>query len=188
MNTSATTFASEASSATSRAYLPSSTQQGAQHGNPPVMGIRLPQAGFPMAQVIGLPAVADNAPQFTKHSASSSPRARFCAAIRNGDGIMVKHLLGIGQGDVNTIDPATCMTGLLLAALHGHAEIVLLLCKGASRRDLHRTDAHGNSAMMLAAGAGHADVVTLLLHQGAESDQQTPTQVSPPATQTPPSQ
>jgi ankyrin repeat protein len=125
-----------------------------------------------MAAVSGLPVVADSAPHFTDHPASSSPRSRFCAAVCNGDGTAVKNLLGIGQGDVNTIDPATGMTALLLAALHGHDDIVLLLCKGASRRDLHRTDAHGNSALMLAAGAGHADMVTLLLHRGAEVDQE----------------
>lgn len=125
-----------------------------------------------MAPVSGMPAVADNPPHFTNHCASSSPRSRFCAAVRNGDATAVKKLLGLGQGDVNTIDPATGMTALLLAALHGHADIVLLLCRETTRRDLHRTDAHGNSALMLAAGAGHADVVTLLLDRGATVDQE----------------
>ena len=172
MSTSATTSASTASSSTSRAYLPSSTQQSAEHGNTPVMRIRVSQASSPKPPFTGPPAVADNAPHFTDHSASNSPRSRFCAAVRHGDSSAVDNLLGIGQGDVNTIDPATGMTGLLLAALHGHDDVVRLLCKGASRRDLHRTDAHGNSALMLAASAGHADVVALLLNLGADVNQE----------------
>jgi ankyrin repeat protein len=172
MNTSATTSASEASSATSRAYLPSSTQQSVQYGNPPILSVRLPQTGFPKATATSLPAVADNPPHFISHSASRSPRSWFCAVVRHGDATAFNELLGIGQGDVNTIDPTTRITVLLLAALHGHDDVVLHLCKGASRRDLHRTDAHGNSALMLAAGAGHAHVVTLLLNLGAEVDQE----------------
>jgi ankyrin repeat protein len=172
MSTSATTSASGASSATSRAYLPSSTQHTAPPGHAPEVGIRLPQTGFAMPPVTGMPAVAHNAPHFIDRPASSSPRSRFCAAVCDGDATTVKNLVRIGQGDVNTIDPATGMSVLLLAALHGHDDIVLLLCKGATHRDLHRTDFHGNSALMLAAGAGHADVVTLLLDRGAKVDQE----------------
>ena len=172
MTTSTTAPVSGAPSATSRASLPLSTQQQLAHGQAPTMGIRLPQASFPAPSANGMLAVANNAPHFINHPASNSPRSRLCAAVCHGDGTAVKNLVRLGLGDVNTIDPATGMTVLMLAALHGHDDIVLLLCKGATHRDLHRTDSHGNSALMLAAGAGHADVMTLLLDRGATVDQE----------------
>ena len=170
MITSTTAPASGAPTATSRASLPLSTQQQPAHGRAPTMCIRLPQASFPVAPATGTPAVADNAPHLINHSASNSPRSRLFAAVRNGDGNAVKSLIRAGQCDLDIIDPATGMNVLLVAARHGHDDIVHLLCKGATRSDLHRTDAQGNSALMLAAGAGHADLVTLRVERGADVD------------------
>ena len=132
------------------------------------MGIRLPQASFPAASANGMLAVANNAPHFINHPASNSPRSRLCAAVCHGDGTAVKNLVRLGLGDVNTIDPATGMTVLMLAALHGHDDIVLLLCKGATHRDLHRTDSHGNTALMKLAAKGQTGIARRLIDAGAD--------------------
>ena len=120
MNTSTTPPASGASSAASRASLPSSTQQQvAQPGQAPNMGIRLPQNGFLVAPATGTPAAPDSAQHIVSHAVSDSPRSRFCIAARNGDSTAVKRMVMNGEGDLNTINPATGMTAS--AAAHASA-------------------------------------------------------------------
>ena len=156
---------SGASSTTSRTQPALSTQQ--QAAQPPGIGIRLPQASILAPAASGMPAVPDSAPQFISRPAPDSPRSRLCAAARDGDATAVKRMLAAGIGDLNTVDPVTCMTALVLASRRGHDDVVFLLCKGAAANDIHRADAQGGSALMLAAAAGHTDVVELLLGKAA---------------------
>ena len=153
------------SSTTFHAQQPLSTQQ--QAALPPGIGIRLPQAGIMALAASGMPAVPDSAPQLRRRPAPDSPRSRLCAAARDGDVMAVKLMLAAGNGDLNTVDPVTGMSALVLAARRGHDDVVFLLCNGASASDIHRADAHGDSALTLAAAAGHADVVELLLGKAA---------------------
>ena len=156
---------SGASSTTSRTQPALSKQQ--QAAQPPGIGIRLPQASILAPAASGMPAVPDSAPQFISRPAPDSPRSRLCAAARDGDATAVKRMLAAGIGDLNTVDPVTGMTALVLASRRGHDDVVFLLCKGAAANDIHRADAQGGSALMLAAAAGHTDVVELLLGKAA---------------------
>lgn len=110
------------SPATPHTQLPTSAQQ--QAAQPPSMGIRLLQSSILAPAPSGMPAVPDSAPQSID---SCSPCFRLCAAARDGDGTGVKRLLAAGNSDLNTIDPATGLTALMLAAQNGHDDVVLIV-------------------------------------------------------------
>lgn len=160
MDMGTTASISTTSSTASPARLPSSAQQPA--ARPPAMGIRLPQAGVLSPTPSGGAFVVEVGPQFAQADAGDALHSRLCPAARRGDATAVKRMLAAGEGNLNTIDPDSGLTVLALAAMHGHGDVVFLLCKGASASDIHR-DALGGSALTLAAAYGHTDVAELLL-------------------------
>lgn len=92
-------------------------------------------------------------------------------ACREGDVAAVKRLLAAGSIAVNAIDPDTRLTPLMLAARHGHDDVVMVLMKGPQGADLQLQNSRGDSALSLAAGAGKDDAVELLLLKKAQPDQ-----------------
>lgn len=124
--------------------------------------MRLPQTRVLPPTPSGVSAVPDSVPQFALRDAGDAPRLRLCAAVLAGDATAVKRMLAAGDGNLNTVDPDTGMTVLALAAMHGHGDVVFLLCKGASVDDIHHFGL-GGSAMKLAAAYGHIEVAELLL-------------------------
>jgi ankyrin repeat protein len=85
-------------------------------------------------------------------------------AISRGDGQSVLDLLGRGT-DVNARD-SYGQTGLMLAAHHGHREIVDILI--THQADLNVTAKFGLSALMLAIVAGHPEVARVIANAGAD--------------------
>jgi ankyrin repeat protein len=128
--------------------------------------MRLPQTRVLPPTPSCVSAVPDSAPQFALRDAGDAPRLRLCAAVLDGDATAVKRMLAAGDGNLNTVDPDSGTTVLALAAMHGHGDIVFLLCKGASASDIHREAAVG-SALMLAASSSQTDVMELLLGKSA---------------------
>lgn len=112
-------------------------------------------------------AASHTPPRFTGGDGCALPRISLHVAARNGDAKTIRHMLATGSGDFGMIDPVTGYSALMLAARHGHADIVSLLCDYASDIDLHRQDAQGDTALMLAAAGGHGAVVSLLIDAGA---------------------
>ncbi|MFS0755600.1 ankyrin repeat domain-containing protein [Noviherbaspirillum sp. 1P10PC] len=92
-------------------------------------------------------------------------------ACREGDVAIVKRLLAAGSIAVNAIDPDTRLTPLMLAAWHGHDDVVFMLTKAAGSADVQLLNSRGDSALSLAAGAGKDEVVELLLFKKAQPDQ-----------------
>ncbi len=92
-------------------------------------------------------------------------------ACRDGDAATVKRLLAAGSIAVNGIDPDTRLTPLMLAARHGHDDVVLVLMKGPQGASVNLQNSRGDSALSLAAGAGKDDAVELLLFKKAQPDQ-----------------
>jgi len=92
-------------------------------------------------------------------------------ACRDGDAATVKRLLAAGSIAVNAIDPDTRLSPLMLAARHGHDDVVLVLMKGQQGASVNLQNSRGDSALSLAAGAGKDDAVELLLFKKAQPDQ-----------------
>ncbi|HEX8884222.1 MAG TPA: ankyrin repeat domain-containing protein, partial [Noviherbaspirillum sp.] len=92
-------------------------------------------------------------------------------ACRDGDANTVKRLLAAGSITVNAIDPDTRLTPLMLAAWHGHDDVVFMLTKAGQGADVQLQNGRGDSALSLAAGAGKDDVIELLLLKKAQPDQ-----------------
>ena len=107
-------------------------------------------------------------PRFFQNTAPASPRSQLRALAGAGDGTAIKRLLAHSKPDLNTPDPATGLTALMLAASQGHDDVVFLLAKGMEAQAIHCQTMQGDSALTLAAAAGHADVVALLLSKGAQ--------------------
>ena len=85
-------------------------------------------------------------------------------AIRQGDVAAVKDLLRSGV-NIDALDRYG-QTALMLAAHHGHSEIVELLVEQGA--DLNVTAKYTLSALMLAVVAGHKDIARLLARAGAD--------------------
>lgn len=103
-------------------------------------------------------------------NAGASQPVLYQAAL-DGDVAVVKRLLAAGSIDVNAIDPETRCTALMLAAWHGHDDVVFMLTKAAQGADIHLHNSRGDSALSLAAGAGKDEVIELLLFKKAQPDQ-----------------
>ncbi|MDB5758355.1 MAG: ankyrin, partial [Burkholderia sp.] len=124
---------------------------------------RIPSAVF---------SASHTAPYFVSANVCASARLLLHEAARNGDASTVRHMLASGSGDIRMIDPVTGYSALMLAAQHGHAEVVSALCEKSFTVDMHRQDAQGNTALMLAAMAGDAAIVALLGQLGANAYQE----------------
>ena len=149
------------------AQSPAFTQMPPVGGAPDVRS-RPQQAGMLAATPSGTQLVATGAPQILAPATSDALQSRFCALIREGnDTTAIKHMILAGEGRPDTVEPATGMTALMLAAQHGHDDVLHLLCKGASGKDVHRANASGDSALTMAAAHGHADALELLLNKAA---------------------
>ena len=92
-------------------------------------------------------------------------------ACRDGDAATVKRLLTAGGIAINAIDPDTRLTPLMLAAWHGHDDVVFMLTKAGQSADVQLQNSRGDSALSLAAGVGKDDVIELLLFKKAQPDQ-----------------
>lgn len=85
-------------------------------------------------------------------------------SIKRGDSAAVRRYLAEG-GDVNARDRYG-QTALMLAAHHGHHEIVELLI--AANAELDHTAKYHLSALMLAVVAGHVEIARILAKAGAD--------------------
>lgn len=83
------------------------------------------------------------------NAAPASPRSQLRALAGAGDGTAIKRLLAHSKPDLNTPDPATGLTALMLAASQGHDDVVFLLAKGMEAQDTHRETMQGDSALAL---------------------------------------
>ena len=82
------------------------------------------------------------------------------AAAGKGDLEAVKALLAAGTVDLEARHSNTCITALMQAGEHGHAEVAgLLLAAGA---DVGAKGKNGDTALSLAAAHGHAEVARVL--------------------------
>jgi ankyrin repeat protein len=93
--------------------------------------------------------------------------ADFFAAARKGD---VAALAGMLMGCwilPTTPEPDTGMNALMLAAVRGHVDAVVILASGMLPAQLDATDPLGNTALGLARAAGHDGVVDALRARGA---------------------
>jgi uncharacterized protein len=85
-------------------------------------------------------------------------------AVRRGDVQAVREMLGAGS-DVNSRDRHG-QTALMLAAHHGHRELVGALVEASA--DLNVSAKYSLTALMLAIVAGHAAVARVLVQAGAD--------------------
>jgi ankyrin repeat protein len=122
---------------------------------------------LPLSSAESAAVTVTRAPQLQAAPTADSPRSQLRAAARDGDGTAIKRLMANHEPDLTAADPATGMTALMLAALGGHDDVVLLLTKGMQIEDINQQTTQGDSALILAAVAGHADVVSLLIWKGA---------------------
>src|SRR5262245_47260623 len=76
-------------------------------------------------------------------------------------------LLG-NNANVDLPDPKSGRTPLLVAAHHGHQNVVRLLLEGEAW--VHFRDDQVNTALWIAVAEGHDDVVELLLEAGAHAN------------------
>lgn len=90
-------------------------------------------------------------------------------ATRNGDSSMVELLLNYGAS-VNLKAKSNGMesTPLILAAAHGHTEIIRVLHKAGAKLNL--TDVMGNTALHWTLGASNNEATQLLLSLGADAN------------------
>ncbi|KAF4785060.1 hypothetical protein HER10_EVM0002197 [Colletotrichum scovillei] len=100
---------------------------------------------------------------FEEKDGSPPHLLHFC--VFEGLGFAVEEILKTNPEYVNA-KSGNGATALQVAALHGHAEVVvLLLNKGA---DLHAKDGRRGTALQAASFNGHEDVVEILLDKGAD--------------------
>ena len=85
-------------------------------------------------------------------------------AVTRGDVGAARELLHLGA-DVDARDRYG-QTGLMLAAHHGHLELVALLIEHGARLDV--TAKYGLSAVMLAIVAGHTEIARRIARAGAD--------------------
>ena len=121
-------------------------------------------------------------------AALSLPK-RVEAAAENGKvGVVQTWLAGDGRVDATCVHSGVSgCTLLLIAAEHGHKEIVELLLKRDAEADAR--DSGGGTALMVAAAKGHERVAEMLLRHGAGINLQNSlggTALRPPSTAIPP--
>ncbi len=158
-----------------RKTLPFTEPQPTRPSQAPNLFTRLPLSVVPVLPATGMLPVTVYLAPFPASSpfrtlSSLMPRSPFETAVHDGDATAVKRMIQAGIGDCNTIDGASGLTALMLAAQRGHEDVVLLLCKGASAEDIHRPGPDGVSPLLLAAAASHTDAMDVLLHKAATQE------------------
>jgi len=90
-------------------------------------------------------------------------------AIRGGDSALVRRLIeqgaGVNPADINSKNHHG-QTGLMMAAMLGHAAVVRLLVENGA--ELNHTAKYNLSALMLAVINGHTEIARILAEAGAD--------------------